>query len=237
MTTAKRLVGTVAILVFVGTLALRPLLSNPALSAVFRNGSLSPQTLFAVPLLLLTLLLVAVRVRSLTTGSRGSGTAETRTRTANASGGPPSGWGTADQNRTDAGEDTAPATASGSETRADPDTGAGPAPVDPAPLSGQGGTRKRDFEVETEPPDAALSAHLDHLRTELDDEAATDLAGMADVVADAESETVPERCPQPHCNAAWTARTVFGVTNGRYELVDGGDRVRCLECEQVTPLT
>ncbi len=219
MPTAKRLVGTVAVLVFVGTLALRPLLSNPAFSAVFRDGPLAPQTLFAVPLLLLTLLLVAVRVRSLTAGSGGSGTAETRTRTANASSGPPPGWGTPGQNRTDAGEDTASATDSDSESRADPDTGAGPAPV------------------ETEPPDAALSAHLDHLRTELDDEAATDLAGMADVVADAESETVPERCPQPHCNAAWTARTVFGVTNGRYELVDGGDRVRCLECEQVAPLT
>ncbi|MEF8813444.1 MAG: hypothetical protein V5A55_06460 [Halovenus sp.] len=113
----------------------------------------------------------------------------------------------------------------------------GAAPADPDLLSGQGGTRRKDFEIEAEPPDAALSAHLEHLRTELDDEAASDLETMADVAAAARTETVPERCPQPHCNAAWTARTVFGVRNGKYELVDDGDRVRCLECEQVVSLT
>lgn len=101
-------------------------------------------------------------------------------------------------------------------------------------LGGQGGSRDRSFDIETEPPDAELSDHLDHLRAELDGER-TELRTLETVVEEAENEqTVPDRCPGDHCDALWEARTVTGVTAGRYERLD--DRLVCLECEETFEL-
>jgi len=215
MATATRLAGTVALLAFLAAFALRPLLSNPAVSAAFGDGGLPPATLAAVPPLLVAVLLVAARIRTLAGGNRAPETPDRRSRHVNAADRPQSGTGGADRYSA---PDSSP-----DDRHTDRQTG-------------EGAMRPEDAGIEAEPPDAALRAHLDHLRTELDGEAARDLETMAAVVEEVETETVPERCPQPHCDAAWTARTLFGVTNGRYEHLDDGDRVRCLECERVVAL-
>jgi hypothetical protein len=214
MATATRLAGTVALLAFLAAFALRPLLSNPVLSAAFGDGGLSPATLAAVPPLLVAVLLVAARVRTLAASSA-SESPDCCSRHTNVVDRPQSGTGGADRY-------SAP--------------GSSPDDRHTDRPPGEGKTRPEDAGIEAEPPDAALRAHLDHLRTELDGEAARDLETMAAVVEEVETETVPERCPQPHCDAAWTARTLFGVTNGKYERLDGGERVRCLECERTVAL-
>ncbi|SDJ94016.1 hypothetical protein SAMN05216226_11281 [Halovenus aranensis] len=102
-------------------------------------------------------------------------------------------------------------------------------------LGGQGGARDRSFDIETKPPAAELSDHLDHLRAELDGEE-TELRTLETVVEEAENEeTVPDRCPGAHCDALWEARTVTGATAGRYERLDD-TTVCCLECEETFEL-
>lgn len=225
MGSLKRLVATVALVLFVGALVLRPLFSNPALSTVFSDGSLSRGTLLAVPLFLVTLLLVAARVRSI--GSDTGHATDTTTRT-----GPSderTGWNGGAEGETATDRETTTDSEEASEIDVQLSTDQRNF------LSGQGGTRNKEFEIEEEPPEAALNDHFEHLQTELDG-ADRDLEKMAEVVEEVESETVPERCPQPHCDAAWTERTMFGVGNGKYERLDGGDRVQCLECEQIVAL-
>jgi hypothetical protein len=97
---------------------------------------------------------------------------------------------------------------------------------------GDGGSGEAN-DIEEEPPEAPLGAHLDHLRTELDDpEAAGDLDTLEAVVETVEDEQIPGRCPRAHCDAIWTEQTVLGVKNGRYELLDDGQTVVCLDCEE-----
>lgn len=102
-------------------------------------------------------------------------------------------------------------------------------------LGGQGGARDRSFEIETEPPETELGDHLEHLRAALDGEG-TELRTLETVVEEAKSEqAVPDRCPGAHCDALWEARTVTGVTAGRYEQLDD-TTVCCLECEETFEL-
>jgi hypothetical protein len=90
-----------------------------------------------------------------------------------------------------------------------------------------------DDDIEAEPPDASLGEHLDHLRAELDDrEAASDLDTLEEVVETVEDERIPDRCPQEYCDAIWTERTVLGVKNGRYEVLEDGQTIVCLNCEE-----
>jgi hypothetical protein len=104
-------------------------------------------------------------------------------------------------------------------------------------LGGQGGARDRAFEIEREAPDADLGAHLDHLRAELDDDASVELETLEEVVEETEDGSpIPDRCPQPHCDAVWTERGILDIKNGRYELLEDGRRVQCLECEAVVDL-
>lgn len=106
-------------------------------------------------------------------------------------------------------------------------------------LSGQGGARDRDFEIEEEPPDAHLAGHLEHLEEELgdDEELRRDLETLGEVVEETEDEqTLPARCPYEYCGAAWRERGIVGLKSGTYELLDDGTTVRCLECERTVSL-
>lgn len=244
MGTAARVVGALVFVLFVSVIALRPLVSNPAIADAVRDG-LGGWELFAVaPLVVVTALVVALRVRSLTDNehevdSDRYSVADTGTRE--------SFWDARKAGSERAGDESSAGDhtdASGAETGEMADSqydstpsGEGQA-QGPAVLSGQGGTRDRAFDIEGQPPDAMLSEHLDHLRAELDtDEAAQDLKTLEEVAQAAEGDrTVPARCPQPHCAAVWTGRTVFGVGTDRYELLEDGERVQCLECEAIHTL-
>jgi len=114
------------------------------------------------------------------------------------------------------------------------DTGGESGATAPAFLGGQGGAREKGFEIETRQPDASLRDHLDHLRAELDDpDSRRELDRLEEVVAETEDGTeLPSRCPEQHCDAAWSERGIVGARTGRYERLDD-DRVLCLECETV----
>jgi len=243
--TATRVAGGLVFLLFVSVIAIRPLVANPAIAGVLQDGLDGWQLLAGFPLVLVTMLIVALRVRSLPDGGRdddgasavaGAGnrgtfwdarTADTRP----------------DNTGSDAGETTVDTAAPGGEPPESADSQrageqeAGPA--QPTILDGQGGTRDRGFDIEEEPPDAMLSEHLDHLRAELDDreELTQDLRTLEAVAEEVEGgRTIPARCPQTHCDAVWTGRTVLGIGTDRYEVLDGGTRVQCLECEAVHAL-
>ena len=96
------------------------------------------------------------------------------------------------------------------------------------------GCGSRAVEIEEQPPDAELSDHLEHLRAELDDpDSRRELDRLEAVVAETEDGTeLPSRCPEQHCDAAWSERGIVGARTGRYERLDD-DRVLCLECETV----
>lgn len=242
MGTAGRVVGGLVFVLFVSVVAVRPLVANPAISGVLQNGFDGWQLLAVVPLVLVTALVVALRLRSLA----GDGTeddthsvADARNREtfwdARTAGETQADTGRLDRDETSAGpvvrddrEGPSPDSQDGAESRK------GPAAHSDL-LGGQGGTRDREFDIEEEPPDATLGEHLDHLQAELDDEAelAQDLRTLEEVATEAEgNRTVPARCPEPHCDAVWTGRTVLGIGTDRYELLDDGKRVQCLECEE-----
>ena len=113
-----------------------------------------------------------------------------------------------------------------------------PGPDRPDFLSGQGGTRNREFVIEERPPDASLRDHLEHLEAALDDdESKRDLEGLEVVAEETESPpAVPARCPGEYCDAAWTERGILGIGSGRYELLEEESTVICLECEGEFPL-
>ena len=112
-------------------------------------------------------------------------------------------------------------------------------PGNTAFLSGQGGARDRDFEIEEQPPDAKLQGHLEHLEAELGDDETVrhDLETLEEVVEETEDEqNLPARCPYEHCGAAWRERGIVGINTGNYELLDDGTTVLCLECERTVSL-
>ena len=112
-------------------------------------------------------------------------------------------------------------------------------PGNTAFLSGQGGARDRDFEIEEQPPDAELQGHLEHLEAELGDDETVrhDLETLEEVVEETEGEqNLPARCPYEHCGAAWRERGIVGINTGNYELLDDGTTVLCLACERTVSL-
>ena len=242
MGTAGRVVGGLVFVLFVSVVAVRPLVANPAISGVLQNGFDGWQLLAVVPLVLVTALVVALRLRSLADDGTDKDThsvADARDREtfwdARTAGETQADTGRLDRDETSAGpvvrddrEGPSPDSQDGAESRK------GPAAHSDL-LGGQGGTRNREFDIEEQPPDATLGEHLDHLQAELDDEAelAQDLRTLEEVATEAEgNRTVPARCPEPHCDAVWTGRTVLGIGTDRYELLDDGKRVQCLECEE-----
>jgi hypothetical protein len=225
---SRRIASALVFVCFLGALALRPLLQNPGVAAALDGGLDSGLWLWA-PLLLVTAGLVLLRIRAVLradtdpddarAGVEGNHwTVESRADQASPEG-----------RRVSARADDETTQTAGPDSHADDTT-------DPAArfFGGQGGARDRDFDIETEKPDAALRDHLDHLRKELDDrEAATELRTLEEVVEEFEGEqTVPDYCPNEYCDARWEARTITGTNTGRYELLDDGSKVLCLNCEE-----
>jgi hypothetical protein len=213
MSVAKRYVLICGLLVFVVAIALRPL-SNTALIGVLDGGSLgTTDLLLLVPTLLVAVLVVTARLWRLFGDD--SGDAQTHTTSQPTRG---NHWGVEDADE---------------RTHADEDAPDAVSQI----LGGQGGARDRQFEIERESPEADLSDHLDHLQAELDDEAQVELETLEEVVEETENGSqIPKRCPQPTCDAAWTERGILDIKNGRYEPLDDGQRVQCLDCEAVVEL-
>lgn len=257
-TVARLAFGLVAV-VFVGALLMRPLMANPAIASVIEGGFSGWQTLVVLPLVVVTLAIVALRVRGL------FGTGERETEEEVESCFEPveaNSWddrtddpsASAHTEDTDANEDPAfdeaEATREGSEASPSdgnhddgeqPGRGSSPNDADrPSILGGQGGVRNKDFEIEEEPPDAALRDHLEHLADTLgeDDEHFEDIQTMESLAhEEAKSgRSIPRRCPNEDCSVRWSERTIFRDDRGHYELVDDGTRIQCLECERVFPL-
>lgn len=208
---ARNLGGAVVFLALIGLLAVRPLLSNPAVAAAVENGVSDRRSLLALPLVAVALLLAGLRITSLRDDEDGTTT----------------GYQPAEKNSWMADEPQ-------------DDARGGPDPAGNSDfLSGQGGARDREFEVEEEPPDAHLAGHLEHLEAELGDDAEVrrDLETLEEVVEETETEQqLPARCPYEYCGAAWRERGIVGIKTDRYELLDDGTTVRCLECERTVSL-
>jgi hypothetical protein len=230
MGTANRAIVTVLFVIFALALVSRPLLSNLAL--VGQIEITDWQTLVLAALLLApAALLVLARLGALRSEDE---THPDRTL--------PQGEWNADPRARDADSLASEASerSDDRDTPADTDQHTSDdqeTPTVPAFLSGQGGARDREFEIEERPPDASLGDHLEHLRAELDDpESQRDLDRLEDVVDETETgPQIPARCPQDHCDAAWSERGIIGARTGRYERLDD-DRVVCLECEQIYSL-
>lgn len=212
MASVKKLVATAVLVVFFGMLAVRPLVANPVISEALSDGITDRQVLLVAPLILVALLVVVLRVRS--------------TRTENDWEPPQSdvtsynSWAERDDEQTER-EMTESGTTASKRSRV-------------SILSGQGGARNRDFEIEEQAPEAELSDHLEHLRAQLGDDRtlASDLETLEEVIQDVEGEQrLPARCPHEYCDARWRERGVLGLGTGRYELLDDGETVVCLECE------
>lgn len=214
MGTTGRVVGILLLVTFVSIIALRPLLSSPAVTATLSDGLSTQEMLLFLPLVVLAAVLAILSVRTVVTDEE----AVTYTRTERR---PDSeGW---------------------SVDRESGDESAGDSRDDsnrPSMLAGQGGTRDWDFEIEEEPPESGLDLHLEHLREELgeDESLRADLDTLESVVEQEGSEKIPGRCPQDHCEARWTEPGILGVGSGRYEVIDDGRKALCLECEAVVTL-
>jgi hypothetical protein len=213
MSGAKRFLLVSGLLAFLVAIALRPL-SNPALTGVLDDSSLgTTDLLLLVPTLLVAVLVVTARLWRLFGDD--SGDAQTHTTSQPTRG---NHWGVEDADE---------------RTHADEDAPDAVSQI----LGGQGGARDRQFEIERESPEADLSDHLDHLQAELDDEAQVELETLEEVVEETENGSqIPKRCPHPTCDAAWTERGILDIKNGRYEPLDDGQRVQCLDCEAVVEL-
>lgn len=242
-----QVVGTLLFVVFISVIALRPLVANPTVSAAVSDGLFSWQTLLVAPLLFVTLLIIGLRLR----------TRAEPTEYATAPVERESVWEQRDAMRTPP-DDELPTSHEPErdevDNQPDEDRFAGDERGDeqgehqetesdefdehpdfPSILAGQGGSRERGFEIEDRPPDARLSDHLEHLQAELGDDETlrTDLEAFEQVATEEDDDTIPDRCPEPHCNAVWEGRTVLGIGTKRYEQLDE-NRVICLECETIT---
>lgn len=218
MGTLRKAAGTVILVIFLFMTVLRPLFTNPALaSAGFQEIFAWPQVLLYAPILSVVAVIFVLALLAFVRGDGVPTGRGTQARSGQGSGG-------VDESEVDEEE------LERFENHPD---------VSSRFLSGQGGARNRGFDIEEEPPDATLGDHLDHLQTELGDDAETreDLETLEAVVAETEGEQpIPPRCPQEYCDAAWTERTVLGIKTGRYELLDNGEQVQCLDCESIYSL-
>lgn len=251
-----QVVGTLLFVIFISVIALRPLVANPTVSAAVSDGVFSRQALLVAPLLLVTLLILGLRLRT-----RGEPTEYATApveresvweqRDAMRADEGDTTWNAVESAET-AENDTVARETDGDMSRSD-DSGTGKreteradsdgthpdelrdGPEFPSILAGQGGSRERGFEIEERPPDARLRDHLEHLQAELGDDETlrTDLEAFEQVATEEDDDTIPDRCPERHCNAVWEGRTVLGIGTKRYEQLDE-NRVICLECETVT---
>lgn len=111
-------------------------------------------------------------------------------------------------------------------------------------LTGQGGTRNREFTIEEQPPETDVDDHLRYLREQLgseDAEAAFDDTSTAESVdtsaptSTGDAPGIPPKCPQPYCDASWQTSGLLRRGTG-YERLPDGEQVRCEECGGITTL-
>jgi hypothetical protein len=211
MGTVRRLFGALAVLSVISVFALRPLLSIPGAASLLENGLSDRRTLLVLPLVLTAIIVAVLRVNTLLDDDDDPTETQFQPVEKNS-------W-------------------SEDELRDEPD--GSDLPGNSAVLGGQGGARDRDFEIEEEPPDAHLAGHLEHLEEELgdDEDLRHDLETLEEVIEESgDSGNVPARCPYEHCGAAWRERGIVGLNSDRYELLDDGTTVVCLECERTVSL-
>jgi hypothetical protein len=238
MGSLRRVGGAVVVGFFVVMIALRPLLRNPAIAGasveeIFRW----PQVLLYLPLLALTGMLLVLAALAVV---RGNGL-------------PASSRGMAEQATEPAQTDEDQSTeddfwAVEREKESVWDEPDSETDEDEQPVAEQyrdhpavstellGDSAETAGGIEDDTPDAELSEHLAHLRSELaDDETVReDLDGLETVVAETETDhEIPERCPQDGCDAVWRGRTMLGIKTDRYAVVDDGEEIVCLDCESV----
>lgn len=256
MSTVERAVTGVVFVLFLAAVALRPLGSNTGVSAAVENGLLAWPTVLWLPILGLSVLLVAARLGRVVGDSDGrevagadphAGAAGRRSEPSkNGEWRVVDGW----DDETETGRDDVES-GSGKTTRSD---GHPTSPEHATELTAAVSRPSRPVaqrpvysilteasrsEVEQQPPDASLRDHLDHLRAELDDDetAGAELQELERIAAETEAESpIPDRCPQEHCDARWAERSILGINTGRYEVLEDGARVCCLECEAIVPI-
>lgn len=223
MGTGRTVVGGLVFVSFIGALALRPLLSNPGVIGALETGP-GPALLLWGPLLFVTLAIIGFRLKSTR-----SETTEYQPQTRVES----NHWEVEDD-ETGTGDRRGDEHSDSQETGDRPDHVSDQQDALERMLGGQGGARDRGFDIEQEPPESGLDEHLEHLREELDGgDAATELRTLEEVIEEYEDDQpIPKECPGEYCDALWEARTVTDLTTGRYELLDGGEKIVCLECEE-----
>lgn len=219
---------------FIGMIALRPVLRNPAIAGPGLEEILQwPQLLLYLPLfavggLLFGLALLAVlRGDGLPTGSRGM--AERERQSSEQRDDDDSFW-EAERKKDSVWEESG---ADEDERAEIPRRYRDHPAVSTEAFEGSDGTSKR---IEDETPGARLSEHLEHLKTELGDDETLkeDLDGLETVVEETEAgHEIPARCPQDGCDAVWSGRTMLGIKTDRYEVLDDGEEIVCLDCESV----
>ena len=215
MGTVRRVASVLALIALVSVFALRPLLADPAVVPALDGGLSDPRTLFVLPLVLVALLVAGLGINTLLDDD-GTGTQYQPVEK--------NSWAEDEQRDGELRDDVA------GETER---------PGNTAFLSGQGGARDRDFEIEEQPPDAELQGHLEHLEAELGDDETVrhDLETLEEVVEETgDEQNLPARCPYEHCGAAWRERGIVGINTGNYELLDDETTVLCLECERTVSL-
>jgi len=238
MESLQRAAMAALFVLFLAAIAFRPLQRVIETTTAFEGGLFAWPTVLWLLLLSMSLLVVVARVRRQVADGDDDWQDPTAPEAGHHRNEADMSWDVAESTGSEA-TDSSPV----AEGPGDLTTSEGPTherPVRQRPqyrmLGGKGGARERGFDIEQRPPEAALSDHLDHLRAELDEETAG-LDRLEEVVAETEQErAIPERCPDPHCSARWTERSVLGINTGRYEVLDDGERVVCLACESVVEL-
>ena len=236
MVSVRRLGGLFVVGFFVAMTALRPLLRNPAITNAGVEEILRwPQVLLYLPLLAITGLLLVlavlavVRGDGLPTGSRGMSETGTEPAQARGQGRDEDGFWEAERRKDSVWEEGETAE---DEQPAIPDEYQNH-PAVSAELFEEDGSSGR---IEDETPDARLSEHLEHLKTELGDDETMreELDGLETVVEETEAgHEIPARCPQTGCDAVWSGRTMLGIKSDRYEVLDDGEEIICLDCESI----
>lgn len=243
MGSARRIAVATAFVLFILAIGLRPLASNPLLADLLEDGITDLQTAVLLLIVLVPVtLLVAARLTAIRRDHDPTSynpTEQSRQHERFQQ----DEFGTTDPEPSTTKQpsaETKPAESNDGNERENRPAQQGPetGPDRPDFLSGQGGTRNREFLIEERPPEASLRDHLEHLEAALDDdESKRDLEGLEAVAEETESPpAVPARCPGEYCDAAWTERGILGIGSGRYELLEKESTVICLECEGEFPL-
>jgi len=231
----RRVGGAFVVGFFLVMVALRPLLRNPAVAGAGIGEILQwPQVLLYLPLFAITGLLLGLAVLAvirgdgLPTGSRRMPEPETGPGRSADRSGENEGFREAEQRKDSVWKE------SRDDSREVPERYRDHPAVSASVFDGD--SENSPGRIEEEQPDAELSEHLAHLETELgeDDHLREELDTLETVVEETGAgHEIPRRCPQEGCDAVWRGRTVLGIKTDRYEVLDEGEEIVCIDCESV----